>query len=142
MLIIKEFFNKIKTNLKKVLEDKTIFVAMIIILVALSSFGLGRLSKIEEGKTPLLIQDPTQSANNNQTVNLLNTAGESSSEEIQPLQEVSLKGKYVASKNSNKYHAPWCAGAKSIKLENQIWFESKEEAEAAGYTPASNCKGI
>ncbi len=51
-------------------------------------------------------------------------------------------GAYVASKNGTKYHLPWCAGAKAIKTENKIWFASKAEAEAAGYTAAANCKGI
>ncbi len=26
--------------------------------------------------------------------------------------------------------------------ENKIWFTTKEEAEAAGFTPAANCKGL
>ena len=54
----------------------------------------------------------------------------------------SASGSYVASKNSNKYHLPWCSGAARITEENKIWFSSKAEAEAAGYTPAGNCKGI
>ncbi|MBW2996197.1 hypothetical protein KY332_02735 [Candidatus Woesearchaeota archaeon] len=38
-------------------------------------------------------------------------------------------GKYVASKTGKKFHAPKCDWAKKIKKDNQIWFESKEEAE-------------
>lgn len=60
-----------------------------------------------------------------------------SSEEI-----VLTKTEYVGSKNGTKYHLPWCAGAKQIKEENKVWFSSKTEAEKAGYSPASNCKGI
>jgi hypothetical protein len=52
------------------------------------------------------------------------------------------EGGYVASKNGTKYHLPWCGSAKQIKEENKIWFKTKADAEAAGYTPASNCKGI
>lgn len=52
------------------------------------------------------------------------------------------EGGYVASKNGTKYHLPWCGSAKQIKEENKIWFATKADAEAAGYTPASNCKGI
>lgn len=51
-------------------------------------------------------------------------------------------GKFVASKNSNKYHLPTCVGAKRIAEHNKIWFNSKEEAESLGYTPASNCPGL
>ncbi len=46
---------------------------------------------------------------------------------------------YVGSKNSDKYHLPGCSHAKKINPENQVWFNSKEEAEAAGYTPCSVC---
>lgn len=52
------------------------------------------------------------------------------------------EGGYVASKSGKKYHLPWCPGVKQIKEENKIWFKTKEEAERAGYGPASNCKGI
>jgi methylphosphotriester-DNA--protein-cysteine methyltransferase len=48
----------------------------------------------------------------------------------------------VASKSGTKYHLPTCPGAKQIKSTNLITFNSKQEAEAAGYTPASNCPGL
>jgi hypothetical protein len=51
-------------------------------------------------------------------------------------------GVYVASKKGTKYHLPTCSGAKTMSEENKIWFTTKEEAEAAGYMPAANCKGL
>ncbi|MES2994961.1 MAG: Ada metal-binding domain-containing protein [Patescibacteria group bacterium] len=51
-------------------------------------------------------------------------------------------GKYVASKSGSKYHLPTCSGAKRIKEENKVWFDTKEQAAAAGYGPASNCPGL
>lgn len=51
-------------------------------------------------------------------------------------------GNYVASKTGSKYYLPACAGAKRIKDENKVWFATKELAAAAGYQPASNCKGL
>jgi hypothetical protein len=51
-------------------------------------------------------------------------------------------GEYVASKSGTKYYLPWCGSAKLIKEENKIWFATKAEAEAAGYAPAANCKGL
>ncbi len=51
-------------------------------------------------------------------------------------------GVYVASKKGTKYHLPTCSGAKTMSPENKIWFTTKEEAEAAGFTPAANCKGL
>jgi len=51
-------------------------------------------------------------------------------------------GKYVASKNGTKYYLPSCSAANRIKESNRVWFASKEEAEASGRTPATNCPGL
>ncbi len=42
-------------------------------------------------------------------------------------------GKFVASKNANKFHSPKCDWALRISKINQLWFNSKEEAEAKGF---------
>lgn len=49
---------------------------------------------------------------------------------------------YMASKNGTKYYLPTCGTAKRVKEENRVWFATKEEAEAAGYSPASTCPGL
>lgn len=51
-------------------------------------------------------------------------------------------GQVIASKNGTKYHYPWCSGATRMKEENKLYFNSIEEARAAGYEPAGNCKGL
>ncbi len=51
-------------------------------------------------------------------------------------------GKYVASKNGTKYYLPSCGTVNRIKEENKIYFNTKEEAEAAGFGPSSTCKGL
>lgn len=53
---------------------------------------------------------------------------------------VTNQGKYVGSVKSNKYHLPDYRYAKQIEWANEIWFNSKEEAAAAGYVPCSVCK--
>lgn len=50
-----------------------------------------------------------------------------------------LHGPIVASKNGSKYYLLSCAGANRIKEENKVYFTSVDEAERAGYGPASNC---
>ncbi|MCK4257961.1 MAG: MBL fold metallo-hydrolase [Halanaerobiales bacterium] len=47
---------------------------------------------------------------------------------------------FVGSVNSNKYHLPTCRYAKSIDLENKIWFKTIEEALKANYIPCGVCK--
>lgn len=46
----------------------------------------------------------------------------------------------IANKNSKKYHLSNCPGYKQVSEKNRITFKSAEEAEAAGYTRAVNCK--
>lgn len=61
----------------------------------------------------------------------------------QPAQAVqALEGEYVASREGEAYHLPWCSGAQRIKPENRVWFATQEEAQQAGYRPAANCKGL
>lgn len=119
---MKESISYLKDKIKLVANNKDIFFIIILILTALGSFGLGRLSKIDEKRTPFKIQNTA----------LIGNFDENSS----------IKGNYVASKNGSKYHLPWCSGAQTISEKNKIWFDTKEEAENRGYTPAKNCKGI
>ncbi len=109
---------------------KSVFIAIIIVLVALTSFGLGRLSKIRENKTPIIIENLSA---NIETGFRVAPAAETRFQET---------GNLVASKKGAKYHYPWCSGAQRIKETNKIWFATIEEAKTAGYTPAKNCKGL
>jgi hypothetical protein len=112
-------------------------LALLIIVVAVGSFFLGRMSV---GHTTQQISKDSQSAS------VLGNPAVSISEETNdadtPPQTTDTGKGYVASKNGTKYHLPWCSGAKRIKEENKVFFATKEEAEKAGYTPAANCKGI
>lgn len=51
-----------------------------------------------------------------------------------------LDYKYVASRNSDKYHFPHCEWAKKIKTDNLVTFNTAKEARAAGYVPCKVCK--
>jgi len=125
---------KIKSFIEENKSD--IYIATIIFLVSLASFGLGRLSVLWPKKEPITITGTdrkSQAANNEE-----NGLNESSASLISKI----LKGKYVGSKSGKAYHFPWCAGALKIKEGNKIWFQTKEEAEKAGYKPAGNCEGL
>lgn len=114
-------------------NEKDIVFAATIILVAVISFGLGKLSKIREGRIPLAIENPEVIAGDSDAVIDLK----------QNITAVSAVQKsFVASKNGKKYYYVWCDSASRIKEGNRIWFSTKEEAQAAGYEPAANCKGL
>lgn len=46
------------------------------------------------------------------------------------------QGPVKANVNSNKYHVQGQQGYNKISVNNVVWFNTKEEAEAAGYLPA------
>lgn len=123
-------------------ENDRLFTAALLVAVALASFGLGRWSGGGTAEpAPARAALPERGAQAAQV-----PAAVTPTPEPPPVAPDAAApaagGMYVGSKNSNKYHLPWCAGARSISEANKVWFSSKEEAAAAGYVPASNCKGI
>lgn len=132
-------YKKIKSWLE--INQKDLYLAVLIVLISIISFGLGRLSAIRPEKQPITIEKLEARIMNQekdyQTNNTNNSSPRDSSFMIHD-----SKGKYVASKNGTAYHYPWCPGALKIKEENKIWFETKEAAESRGYKPAGNCEGL
>lgn len=57
-----------------------------------------------------------------------------------PAQDTQPSGTYVGSVQSDKYHDPSCRFAKKILPENEIWFDTAEEAKANGYLACGVCK--
>ncbi len=113
---------------------KGILLIAILILSLTASFGLGRLSALNSRDTGISVGEIE-----------LNTMSASAYEAKQSTQNLSNQtgdGVVVASKNSDKYHYPWCSGAKRIKEENKIYFDSIADARNAGYVPAGNCEGL
>lgn len=129
--MLSEFIPKVKSLYKEKQSD--FYVAALIFLVSMASFGLGRLSVLWPPKEPISMAEPQNLSNASLPVrNFAN----SSAAVVKP------KGKYVASKSGASYHYPWCQGALKIKEGNKIWFQTKKEAEQAGYKPAGNCEGL
>ena len=126
------------------------FVAAVIILIGIGSFGLGRLSKIEGSMRGISIEAPAQVANvimTEKTPVNANLAPKNDANTTNISQNDSIvsdtgSGQVVASKNGTKYYFPWCGGVKNIAEKNIVTFPSSEAARAAGYSPAANCKGL
>ncbi len=136
--MVQDILEKIKELPREFWND--VFTVSVIILVSLGSFGLGRLSVLYESprehETPLEVVESTPDA-------LSHAPGAVQGVSVEKEAEApASSGAYVASKEGTKYHLPWCSGAQRIKEENKIFFATKTDAEAAGYTPAANCKGI
>jgi hypothetical protein len=148
-------------NFKKFCKDNEADIILVIgvILISLISFGGGWLigtnsnsssttanenikienispenleaSVVEETPQNTAEETKTNTETQNSNTNITNTN-----------QSTTTEKQIVASKNGSVYHYIWCPGAKQIKEENKIYFNSKEEAEAAGYRPAKNCPGL
>jgi hypothetical protein len=117
------------------------FIAVVVVLMAVIAFSLGRVSGLQDKRPPVKIINnlPQTSPVSASTNTLQNTAAAAASDIGTSANQ---GGQVVASKNGTKYHYPWCAGAKQISPQNLITFNSTLEARAAGFTPASNCKGL
>lgn len=127
--MLSDFIPKVKYFFATYKND--IYTALLIFMVGMGSFGLGRLSAVLPKKEPIKIERHEPGGENHDATPapaLKFTAPHS--------------GKYVASKNGTAYHYPWCSGAQKIMEENKIWFNTKKEAEMAGYKPAGNCEGL
>ncbi len=139
--MLSEIFQIIKKNL---------FLIFLIILISFLSFQLGRISnsssqpiRIERAGIQEIFQPDA-----NIRIDAIDTNKDRGVERIdfraKSIQELdrspdSIEFRVVVSKNSNKYHFLWCSGAKRIKEENKIYFNSENEAISAGYSLAGNC---
>jgi hypothetical protein len=94
---------------------------VLVVLVGLGSFGLGRLSALEDNRPVVSIAQAASAG--------LPRA-------------LPLGGQFVASRTGTVYYFPWCGGAEQIPPDAQVWFTSQKAAERAGYRAAKNCKGL
>ena len=140
--------------IKNWFEDNQADIVLVVgvILIALISFGLGRLSAPQNNKEPIVIEQNQESGIKNNDASILNNLEQGSGDgqnnpstsaaadslrsgnNVGVEAAVGAKGIFVASKNGAKYHWPWCSFAKKIKPENQVWFKSETEAQKAGYS--------
>lgn len=128
----------------------------ILVLASVGSFGIGVLAGRESGEgkgddgfwIEKLGQEVTSSAATAEATEsaIIEVSQKAPSAKASPSVKKppppATGGQYVASKTGTKYYLPWCGSVKRIKEENKVWFATKAEAEAAGYGPAKNCKGI
>ena len=141
---IQELAQKVKA-LGERFNTREMYTVLLLIVVAFGSFGLGRLSKLQASKQPIRLEQsatvlgiPALGVGNTQSTAAPLNKSETPDTTSSPVGG----GQLVASKGGTKYHFPWCSGAQRISEANKIWFASVEEARKAGYTPASNCKGL
>jgi hypothetical protein len=116
-------------------QGKDILVILIVILVGLGSFELGRLSLADKSSGVKIEYNGVSNQ-----ANVL-TALESSKILATPISQKSSTTKnFFASSKGTKYYTVGCSGGKTIKQENRVYFDTREEVEKAGYVLSSSCK--
>lgn len=115
-------------------KGKDLLTIIILVLVGLGSFGLGRLSKSEKPGLKIdfkgsQLEESTPISSNNAI---------QANDSIKSSNKTS--GNYFASIRGSKYYTVSCSAGKSIKAENRIYFASAIDAQQAGYELSSSCR--
>lgn len=135
----KSFFGRIPADM---------LVLLVLVLASTLAFGLGILvgkdlgAEREAGDKGFWIEQLPEGVVQGGGPAAALEATNAGSSESAPEPTVPEVRTYMASKNGTKYYLPTCGTAKRIKEENRVWFATKAEAEAAGFTPAANCPGL
>jgi hypothetical protein len=132
-------------KLKSWLQDDTVYIAVLLCLVGLVSFGLGRMSVARvanQDNAPAKIQIMASSSILVPQPSPLITLPEAAQAASVVTVPAVHMGPYVGSKSGTKYYLETCSGVKRIKEANKVFFSSVQDARAAGYTPAANCPGL
>ncbi|MBI2624322.1 hypothetical protein HYW67_02395 [Candidatus Parcubacteria bacterium] len=113
--------------------QRDILAGLAVGLVALGSFGLGRLTA-PQPKPPVTLQEVDL-----QKLFVRQEGSALGAQTVNQQSKTQVQGNFLASRNGKRYYPKDCASANRIKPENRIWFASIAEAEKAGYTKATNC---
>ena len=129
-------------KLKSWLADDTLYFAALLLVASAASFGLGRQSILMSEDVKNVEKQASVSLSTPPPVPTAPTPLKTPEKPLSTTPTTAVQGVVVASKSGSKYHLPTCSGAKSIKPENLISFESIAAAQAAGYSAAANCPGL
>lgn len=112
-------------------NQSEIVLGIAIVMISAISFNLGKISALNNQKTPIKITG-------GENIGQAGSVGNASGPQITPVRNQTV----VASKSSKGklYHFTWCPGASQIAEKNKITFPNEAAAITAGYTLAGNCR--
>ena len=122
------------------IESEAYLMILIIILVGLAGFGLGKLSNAGEGKAVIIQTGSAQNLQSDSVNTPENTASVIGAVTENPNTNNLNPSNIIASKNGTKYYFSYCSGVGRIQDQNKVYFTSEQEALDAGYTKASGCQ--
>lgn len=106
---------------------------LVIILVSVGSFILGRMSTNKLNNEKAYIVNGTKEGS--QKVTLYPKSSKITSQDS----STQVDNRYVASKNGKLYYRVGCGSSSRIKEENKVFFDSTLSAEQAGYQASESC---
>jgi hypothetical protein len=133
---------KIKPIIKNCIESekgKDILIVIIVILVGLGSFELGRLFK-ENSSSGVKIEYPNQAGDQGASAILSENSLQTTTKISSTIIQSSAGKNFFASSRGSKYYTISCSAGKTIKQENRVYFTTGEEAQQAGYALSSSCQ--
>ena len=121
------------------LWQRQLYLAIVIILVASLSFGIGRITVLTNREPIKIEYDPSVSNAQFLISNFQSIINEDSlkNEKLKIENSFNTASVYASSKGT-RYYFTHCKS--SVSEKNKITFDSEATAEAAGYTLALNCK--
>jgi len=125
---------------KKIKYIHVFLVVLLVTLGIMAAFVLGRLSALQNApKTTFSIQKAACPIPDSITTHLLDT--EPSAAYHEPAEDANTagQGSFVASKNGSKFYPADCSYADRIADANRVWFDTQDDAVAAGYEASTQC---
>lgn len=107
------------------LSRDRVFFGILTILLVITTFFLGRMSKIFDERPVFSLEEIAQQ--------------KSDLTSLKQFQNTSTST-IVASKKGKKYYFVWCKYADTIKESNKIYFKDEATAQASGRTLANGCQ--
>ncbi|MEK7501109.1 MAG: Ada metal-binding domain-containing protein [Patescibacteria group bacterium] len=130
------------------LYQESLFLVLVIVMVGLIGFGLGRLSAkysspaLDINSTLVNTTDLDKIATGEPDKTSSFTTQSSPSQGSPPADREVVERKIVGNKQSKIYHFEDCPGALRMSDTNKIFFASILQAQQAGFRPAGNCPGL
>jgi hypothetical protein len=120
------------------LAKRDILLASVLVAASLSSYWIGvhQGANSQNSNQVIFIDAPQVAATSMSLIE--NSHNKTNTTESSPSAH-NQKTTIFASKSGSKYYFPWCKSGNRVKLENRIYYQSAQAAEAAGKTLAANC---
>lgn len=120
-------------------HQNKILPAIAVIIAFGAGFQIGKVTSPYYAAHPIIFSEGAQISPSASDLEAL-VVSPSPTASVAAATTTATQGKFVGSVNSDLYHDPSCPSASRIKEANQVWFESREDAERAGYSPSACTK--